>query len=460
MLDQEELRKVKEFRLRLNRIDLHNFRRFADIIVQFHPELTVFIGENGAGKTTILEATAKTLELFTWRATHPTDISGDDLRRIFQDSDLRNGTKDFSNHIYLDLEFEHLILASDEESQEEEGEKLQVERKEDVKTDLDWSVGFAKKGHQIQVFNKREQLIRFVDTVNYRLQQDLPINLPVIAYFPVKAMPVDWNIGNGMERHFDFDIFEAYHDALNGRAFDFRVFFEWFKWQENREKQDGINSTLDSIRSAVYTVLNDKSSDRLVFDRLHIDWRTAVGEMVIYKNEERLSVNQFSSGEKAMVSLVAGIALRLILANPYREKPLEGNGIVLIDEIDLHLHPSWQRMVIPKLREIFPNVQFIMTTHSPLVLQGVQRENIRVLIDGKISEEVPFVYGRDPNSITEDAFGVALRPHDVEKMVEEISRLIDEENEGAAKEKLNELKKLWGDDDREIQRLALHTELM
>ena len=96
-----------------------------------------------------------------------------------------------------------------------------------------------------------------------------------------------------------------------------------------------------------------------------------------------------------------------------------------------------------------------------VALQQVKSENIRWLENGKISEDETFVEGRDPNSILQDAFSFQdIRPSDFEEKIDKITLLIDEENEDAAKNELNNLKKIWGENDREIQRLALHIDLI
>jgi predicted ATP-binding protein involved in virulence len=469
MADIETLRDAKEYKLRLDRIEIRNFRGFETLDINFEPNisnLTVFIGENGTGKTTVLEAIAKSLEIFTYRATHPTDISTDELKAIFQPSDIKNGKNSFSNHIFLNLEFEKITFenkavieyaenqgisfeeASIQLGNIEETEVSAVDIK-DTRAELSWKVGLGKKGYQIQEFSQREQLVQFVDTINYRLQNDYPVNLPVLAYFPVKATPSDWSFLNNQQTHFDFDIFETYNDALNGRAFDFKMFFEWFKWQENLEKQFGINDKLDNVRNAIYIILNDSHEKDSVFDRLHIDWRTSTGEMVIYKNGLRMLVNQFSSGEKAVVSMVAAISLRLILANPDFPTPLHGNGIVLIDEIDLHLHPSWERSIINKLLEIFPNVQFIVTTHSPFVLQNVPSESIIVLKEGKISDKKHYALGRDISAVSFEIFGQgefsteSQKGQELLRMAADCFDLIEDEQFEEAELIYKNLQKYW-----------------
>ena len=85
--------------------------------------------------------------------------------------------------------------------------------------------------------------------------------------------------------------------------------------------------------------------------------------LIITKDGLDIDVNQLSAGEKSVILLIADLAMRLTIANPSLENPLEGEGIVLIDEIDLHLHPQWQRNILPALLATFSKCQFIVTTH-------------------------------------------------------------------------------------------------
>jgi predicted ATP-binding protein involved in virulence len=128
----------------------------------------------------------------------------------------------------------------------------------------------------------------------------------------------------------------------------------------------------------------------------------------------------------------------------------------LIDEVDLHLHPQWQREVIPALGKTFPNCQFITTTHSPQVLSNVEKENILILEDYKIVENTPFTYGRDSNSILYDLMNVEERPKKVKKELDKLYRLIDAEKVEAARMELKKLANVLGEDDKEIVRANMY----
>lgn len=128
----------------------------------------------------------------------------------------------------------------------------------------------------------------------------------------------------------------------------------------------------------------------------------------------------------------------------------ETDGIVLIDEIDMHLHPSWQRRIIRSLHETFPKVQFIFTTHSPTVLTGVPKENIKVLNNGAIDTPSINTKGRDVNSILREIMHTDIRPPETQAKLTAFSNAIDEEKFDEAENILNELREELGDKDSEV----------
>jgi len=156
-----------------------------------------------------------------------------------------------------------------------------------------------------------------------------------------------------------------------------------------------------------------------------------------------------------LLMLVTDLARRLAILNPAVREPaqaLEGKGIVLIDEIDLHLHPQWQRIVISRLTETNPNCQFIVTTHSPQVLSHVYRENVFILNNAQVVKVTPPTFGRDNNSILYELMGVTERPIEVQQKLDKCFKLIDDEKIEEAKTALAKLADLLGDDDPEIVR--------
>jgi predicted ATP-binding protein involved in virulence len=164
--------------------------------------------------------------------------------------------------------------------------------------------------------------------------------------------------------------------------------------------------------------------------------------MLVEKNGKTIRLDQLSDGEKNMIAMIGDIARRLSMANPRMDNPLEGDGIVLIDEIDLHLHPLWQRVIISRLTEIFPNCQFIVSTHSPQVLSHVKAEHIFILrpIKDNISFEKPTEsYGKSTDRQLEDILGVEARPLEIKEELHNLYILIQEKKLSEAKDLMRKL---------------------
>lgn len=125
-------------------------------------------------------------------------------------------------------------------------------------------------------------------------------------------------------------------------------------------------------------------------------------------------MDEMSDGYKNTLSMIVDIAYRMAVLNPMLgEKVFEETpGVILIDEIDLHLHPQWQQTIISDLNAIFPNIQFIVSSHAPEVINSVVKEQIRILDNGKIYMPAAQTYGRDANSILREVMNVSERPAD------------------------------------------------
>ena len=172
------------------------------------------------------------------------------------------------------------------------------------------------------------------------------------------------------------------------------------------------------------------------FEDIRIERRPLA--MKVKKNGKSLKIDQLSDGEKCTIALFGDLARRMALANPEKENPLEGSGVVLIDELDLHMHTSWQRKVLNVLRDTFPNVQFIITTHSPQIL-GEMDDSVNLLYlyneDNKILFKTyeSFV-GWDANVILEEVMNTSSVNLDIKKMIDEMYKYIDDKKYNAAEE--------------------------
>lgn len=177
--------------------------------------------------------------------------------------------------------------------------------------------------------------------------------------------------------------------------------------------------------------------------------RSPKPHMLVDKEGEVFSVDLLSDGEKNLIALVGDIARRLSMANANTDNPMEGQGIILIDEIDLHLHPGWQRLMIPQLTNSFPNCQFIITTHSPQVISHAQPEDVFLLRREKqnfLVTKPAESYGKNTDRILEDILGVDARPTAEKEMIHSLFVYIQEGKLDKAKKLIDQLYALIGED--------------
>jgi predicted ATP-binding protein involved in virulence len=164
--------------------------------------------------------------------------------------------------------------------------------------------------------------------------------------------------------------------------------------------------------------------------------------MVISKDNIRLAIDQLSDGEKCYIAMIGDLARRMAVANPHAENSLNCGGIVLIDEVELHLHPEWRRRIVPSLRKIFPNIQFIITTYSPQVLGEIKDMDVIKLLkkDGNvIAQKALSVFGRDSSFILEEFMDTPEKNSEVSEKIGEMYRYINVKNYLAAERISQEL---------------------
>jgi predicted ATP-binding protein involved in virulence len=159
--------------------------------------------------------------------------------------------------------------------------------------------------------------------------------------------------------------------------------------------------------------------------------------------------SELSDGYHVFIALVADIARRAVILNEIdgAEAPARVEGVVLIDEIDLHLHPRWQRVALHGLREAFPRLQLVVSTHSPQVLSSAENRQVRRLIDGKLLAEGLFVEGRDTNAILRDHMNTDDRDDDGTRALRDLHDAIDHGDREKAGRLYAELVARWGDTD-------------
>ncbi|HYO56276.1 AAA family ATPase [Archangium sp.] len=404
--------------MKVRRLEMTSFRGFRELTLEFTGPMTVLVGINGAGKTSILDCLAVLLSLVSSKLLSPKH------GRRFYESDVQNGAPHTLNTV--EVEFDE--------------------------TPIRWSLALVRKGFPRQVSNNITELTEIIETVEAGLVRGRN-RLPLAIYYPINRAPaaVSHSRSKPGHRFYEFEPFDAFVEALEEGGRDFRIFFEWFRQREDLENEQRlqINSEyrdfqLQAVRTAIARFVPGFSNLRV---------QRAPLRMIVQKGDNTLEVDQLSDGEKGLLAMAGDIGRRLAIANPSIQDPLSGEAVVMIDEVELHLHPGWQRMVVERLQQTFPNCQFILTTHSPQVLSQVPAKSV-ILLDHFQRAALPAgTQGRDSNSILAEVMGVPERPQETAERIHEIARMIDREELPRARQALDELARQLGEHDSEVVRL-------
>ncbi|PFG08821.1 MULTISPECIES: AAA family ATPase [unclassified Marinobacter] len=340
--------------MNLETLKVTNFRRFEHLEVSFHPELTILAARNGQGKTSILDAAAIALGTF---------VGAFDL-----------GT---AKHIaQADARYQRLPGHSD-------SEQVFPVRLEATLKSMDKPVIRELLGAKGRTTIKHASALTGLGKILMKQVQALEsVPLPLLAYYGSGRL---WNAHKNMSRKSVLSESRTlgYEDCFSS-ASSFTQVQQWMTkatfaalQQQSMEVYQGhkIADQIKGIQNTVDTVLSSDGWSGFHYSVQHEELAMTHEELGV------LPVSMLSDGVRAMVSLVADMAWRCAKLNPQMgaDASKKTAGIAFIDEVDMHLHPKWQQTVIGSLRSAFPNVQFIVTTHSPQVLSTVKSESIRLV---------------------------------------------------------------------------------
>lgn len=430
----------------LEKLKLHNFRCYEKLEIDFNRQLTVLVGKNGSGKTTVLEAIA--IALGTWfvgfNIVNAKGINKrtDPLRKAYQ----IGATDDVQTQFPVEIEAWGKI----EES------KDQI---------LHWKRELYTPTGTMTTKDAKE-IVEYAAEYQKAISEGrTDIYLPMVAYYGTGRL---WDY----HRQKRTDVFKVssrtngYIDCLDGTA-NVKLMMDWFqimtinKYQRQEENLES-NPELDTVYLAMEKCLTNLSG----YSDVKIRYNMGTQELDVYYSEQdkqrmRIPLNQLSDGYKGMISLVADIAYRMATLNPQlgTEVLSKGDGVVLIDEVDLHLHPAWQQKVIDNLMNIFPKVQFIVSTHAPAIIGSVKTDKLRILSNKEVCMTANQVYGKDVNSVMKEIMGVNDRPDQFVELFEKFYRLLSEKKYDEAGAVLDKLDEDRGYHDPEIAKCRIKLKL-
>ncbi|MDI9349846.1 MAG: AAA family ATPase [Candidatus Symbiobacter sp.] len=440
--------------MKVAQIEIKNFRCFDDLTVDFDRNLNVIVGANGAGKTAFTDALANSLiappfsqfGMYHYNAGY----YGSNYNPT-RDLPVNSSGKYFSRNLNnrdVDLLFEVILKIVD--FYKFENQECEVYNGEPMMPLL---YGLDSDNQLVSCAGSTLNSSYFYSLKNHLTDINIlnkNISLPFFAYYPsARRLSEAPSMGGNELFQMKFDMASGFGNCLNA-GLNYQHLFQWLflrQYQENNKKHRGEKLVdLISMRQAISEVIDNVKD--VFFDETPPKLKIELNDGNIY------DIEQLSDGYRNMLAIVMDYARRLALIYPQWDNPCEAPGILIIDEIELHLHPKWQQRVIPDLRRAFPNTQIIVTTHSPAVISTVKRENIIILgADHKqkhIDDGVG-TYGAESSKILAEIFEVSDRPKTVEteKLVTEYLALIEKEQHDSepAKSLRSKLEEYLGHDD-------------
>lgn len=349
--------------MKVNHIRIKNFRGYDDLEISLNPNFNLLIGDNGSGKTAILEALTVAISSFFL------GIRGASARG-FHKGDIRIATYEHSEEYQFPVEVEAHGTVNNEP----------VSWLRTLDTSYD-------KDKQNRTTSKYANSIKNIASrIDNAVRKGENYTLPLLVYYATGRLfdiARDTEEGTKMKQE-KLQIssrFRAYDRSLEAKS-THKKFQNWFRGKElSRIQKGGSDTNLEIVKR---TIINNLPGCINVYYEFDPD--KPHGLKIELEDGRILPFNSLSDGTRNFFAIIADMAFMCVTLNPHlKEKALEETeGVVLIDELDLHLHPEWQRKIIKALRDTFPKVQFIATTHSPFLIQETGKGQLIILKNSKV----------------------------------------------------------------------------
>jgi len=357
--------------MQINKIKILNFKLFKEEEFTFNSEFNLIVGINGSGKTSVLRAISVALggwaNAYIKKESNLRPILDEEIREIQIDNRFDKSKETyieaFGNE-YIINRYNNFTRAT-----------AQWKRYREEGSNETYQYGSIK-------YNSSDYYPLNLDTLGSDilsyLEKGYPFNLPIIAFYECDRLWLpknELNIESSIKKR--YSRFDPYVDCFH-TASDHHAIAEWLLKHEliflQRGKQTPV---LEAIKKAATIALEKCIDIRFDMEQSRV--------IVAFEDNIIIPFEHLSDGQRTILGLFCDIARRTAILNPHLggDAITETEGIVLIDELDLHLHPRWQRRIIEDLRTVFPNIQFICTTHSPFLIQSLRTSEELIMLDGE-----------------------------------------------------------------------------
>lgn len=361
--------------MKLIRLELENYRCFPALTLELDKQLTLLVARNGQGKTSLLDA----IKVALWPFVRGFDLGNAPLTGIQSDDVFLRPVNAHQMEPSLPA---RLTAHAELQGTESCWSRSRISIRKGTKTRSD------KGARALENSARNLQRRIFANALNDVTET---IELPVLACYGTSRLWRDNIPSSEAIDNAELSRTYGYRDSLDP-ASNYKHFSKWYtrifrsyreeqirsleRGRSSSEVKDEFLNPVKAVQIAVNSMLESRTGWR------NLAYSSEFADLVLeHPVHGTLKVSQLSDGIRNIVALAADIAYRCIKLNPHMgiTAPRECTGVVLIDEIDMHLHPEWQQTVVPDLLGAFPNIQFVVSTHSPQVITSVEAKCIRIL---------------------------------------------------------------------------------
>jgi predicted ATP-binding protein involved in virulence len=410
--------------MRIDRIKLNNYKRFGAFEVALDPQFNLFVGDNASGKTTILDAVTVGLDSWFIGMKGVQGIGSIDQDEVHVIPHPHGDVISFEKQFPAQVEIEGFVM----------------DRR------VSWSRELARDGGRTTTVGAKE-LAAIATEADALVRQGKSVTLPLVCTYGTERL---WYESPQRKQAGKKEPVKQYPSRFDGyrncTAFEIQEtdLLKWFRAEVSASQQRRSETTaLSVIKRAIVDCVED--AEDVYYDERYQE------AIVVIKQMGPQMFSNLSDGQRVMLTLIGDLARRAITLNPHFEKDVLRltPGVVSIDELDLHLHPRWQRRVIHDLKKTFPKIQFIATTHSPQLVGEALPHEIRILEDGNVTMP-SHSFGIDSSRILEEVMNASPRNEQTKELLMKMAEQIDREELTEAKMTLGEVKQKLGQDDPEV----------
>ena len=409
----------------LEKIHIENYKAIGKLDIDLKPGVNLLIGDNGAGKTSVLDGIAVALGgLFV-------NVAGVSTKNIVKD-DVRMKIKPMGDSSTT-IEYCEPVLA---------GCTLHVTEEQD----FTWN----RIKEEVSATHTK------IDDKNVcvwmkKLTNNSDTALPLISF---QSAARAWRVRRG---DFGTELKKKLDDRRCGyigcldSSMDVKSIQQWCLKQEVVRSNKGTVREYEIFKNIVASFMKEINE---LTEVPSIYYSPQFTELVYKDDKSEMPISKLSAGYQSLLWMVMDLAYRVCMLNPELKSREQITGIVLIDEIDLHLHPKWQWNVIDALQKTFAGVQFIIATHSPIVISASKEANLILLDDAQDISYLPDCYGYEVEDVLRYRQESVSRPKKVKLLVDEIENAIDDIDFDKADDALERLKDVLGEDNSEYKKMA------